>query len=423
MSLNDWLLRLGQLHHKEVDLGLDRVRAVQDALGLGACSFAVVTVGGTNGKGSIVAMLEAMYRSAGYRVAAYTSPHLLRFNERIRVNGRDASDAELVGALAEVERARSDVPLTYFEFATLAAAALFRSEHVDLAILEVGLGGRLDAVNAFDADVAIVASIGLDHLDYLGPDRNSIAREKAGIFRRGRPAICGEEDPPEAIGQEVTRIGSEWLQIHRDFSFVQREDAWQWQYHDQIRSGLPLPTLRGRHQLNNASCALMAAECLKQRFPTGMADVRAGLAARIAARFDVRPRAGKASVIFDVAHNGAAATALADSLRHFPSSGRTLAVCGILGDKQVEQVAAALKLGIDEWHVAGLAGARGMTATATATRLQEGGVTAPVFCHPDPKAAFAEVERVATATDRIVVFGSFHTVSAILALPEFQRKA
>lgn len=396
---------------------------VRDALGLRACPFAIVTVGGTNGKGSIVAMLEAMYRSAGYRVGAYTSPHLLKFNERIRINGRDATDEDLVVALAEVEQARSGIPLTYFEFATLAGAALFRAEHVDLALLEVGLGGRLDAVNAFDADVAIVASIGLDHLDYLGPDRNSIAREKAGIFRRGRPAICGESDPPETLGQEVARTGAEWLQIHRDFTFLQREDSWQWQYHDQIKSGLPLPTLRGRHQLNNAACALMAAECLKQRFPTGMADVRAGLAARIAGRFDVRPRPGRATVIFDVAHNGAAAQALAGNLEQFPGAGRTLAVCGILADKQVEEVAAALVPVIDEWHVAALPGPRGTTAEITAARLQRGGVVAPRFCHPDPRAAFAAAEQAAQAHDRIVVFGSFHTASAILALPEFQRNA
>ena len=413
---------LETLHPKEIALGLERVRVVQAQLGLMAPPFTVIVAGGTNGKGSTVAMLEAIYCSAGYRVGAYSSPHLVRFNERIRVGGVDVPDAEIVRAFEQVERARADVPLTYFEFGTLAAVVLFRDRSVQVAVLEVGLGGRLDAVNAFDADVAIVTSIGLDHQEYLGHDRESIAREKAGIFRAGRPALCGDPEPPGAIADAARSVGAELLQIHEHFGYRDEGDAFSWHYGRQVRAGLPLPAMRGAHQLRNAACALLVTELLRSRLPVSVADVRAGLATRLAARFEVRPRPGCADVIFDVAHNGAAAATLADNLRRMPAAGRTFALCGILRDKAVEEIGTTLVGCIDEWHVVSLTGPRGATGVETAERLRRGGVSGEVSTHPDPASGFREVERRARPEDRIVVFGSFLTVSAILREPQFLRE-
>ncbi|MHB8564068.1 MAG: bifunctional tetrahydrofolate synthase/dihydrofolate synthase [Acidiferrobacteraceae bacterium] len=421
-SLDQWLSWLETLHPKEIALGLERVRVVQAKLGLMTPPFAMIVVGGTNGKGSTVAMLETMYHSAGYHVGAYSSPHLMRFNERIRIDGVDATDAEIVRAFEQVERGREDVPLTYFEFGTLAAAVLFRERGVQVAVLEVGLGGRLDAVNAFDADVAIVTSIGLDHQEYLGCDRESIAREKAGIFRAGRPALCGDPEPPGAIADAARRVGAELLQIQEHFGYRNEGDAFSWHYGRQVRTGLPLPAMCGVHQLRNAACALLATELLRSCLPVSVADVRSGLATRLAARFEVRPRAGRAALIFDVAHNGAAAATLADNLRRMPAVGRTFALCGILRDKAVEEIGAALVECIDEWHVASLTGPRGAAGAETAERLRTGGVSGAVSTHPDPASGFREIERKARPQDRIVVFGSFLTVSAILREPQFMRE-
>lgn len=413
-SLEHWLTRIETLHPKEIALGLDRVRRVQENLGLAQWPFAVVSVAGTNGKGSVVAMLEAMYRAGGFRVGAYTSPHLFRFNERIRVDGVDSSDDAVVDAFEQVELGRGGVPLTYFEFSTLAASVLFRTREVQIAVLEVGLGGRLDAVNVFDPDVAIVTSIGLDHLEYLGRDRESIAREKAGIFRAGRPAVCGDPEPPRMIAAEAARLGAPLFQFGREFGCRSNRDGWSWHYGDKILSGLPLPVMPGMHQLRNASCALLATELLRSRFPVAAADVRAGLEARLPARFEIHARVGQPIVIFDVAHNGAAALSLAENLAKMPVSGRTVAVCGVLRDKPVEDIGRALAGSMDVWYVVSLPGARGAPAKETAARLASGGVSCEIHACPDPASGFQAARASVSAEDRVVVFGSFLTVSAIM---------
>ncbi|MHB1950768.1 MAG: bifunctional tetrahydrofolate synthase/dihydrofolate synthase [Acidiferrobacteraceae bacterium] len=412
-----WLSRLETLHPSPMDLGLERVAQVQERLGLRACPFAIVSVAGTNGKGSVVAMLEAMYRAGGFRVGAYTSPHLFRFNERIRVDGADCSDGSIVQAFEQVEQARGDVSLTYFEFGTLAAAVLFRQRQVQVAVLEVGLGGRLDAVNAFDPDVAIVTSIGLDHQEYLGPDRESIAREKAGIFRAGRPAVCGDPEPPLTIDAEARRIGATLFQWGRDFAWRRDEDSWSWRCGGKVLPGLPLPVMRGIHQLHNAASAVMATELLRARFPVSAADVRAGLMARLPARFEVRSLPGEPEVIFDVAHNGAAASSLAANLAAMPLKRRTLAVCGVLRDKPVEDIGRALAGSIDVWHLVTLPGIRGAPASEIGARLRTAGAAGTLCAHPDPMTGFRAARAEASAEDRIVVFGSFLTVSAIMRAP------
>lgn len=422
-SLEHWLTRIETLHPSEIALGIDRVRRVQENLGLSQWPFAILSVAGTNGKGSVVAMLEAMYRSAGFRVGAYTSPHLFRFNERIRVDGMDSSDDAIIDAFEQVELGRDGIPLTYFEFSTLAAAVLFLARQVQIAVLEVGLGGRLDAVNVFDPDIAIVTSIGLDHLEYLGHDRESIAREKAGIFRAGRPAICGDPEPPGMIAAEAERMSAPLFQFGRDFGCRSSQDGWSWHYRDKVLAGLPLPVMPGTHQLRNASCALVATELLRPRFPVAVADVRVGLEARVPARFEIRARAGQPVVIFDVAHNGAAACSLADNLRKMPVSGRTVAVCGVLRDKPIEDIGRALAGSMDAWYVVSLPGARGAPGQETAARLASGGVSCEIQTCPDPVSGFKAACAAVSAEDRVVVFGSFLTVSAIMREPRLGQGA
>ena len=417
-SLSDWLRWMDQLGVHTVVLGLERVSEVQVRLNLQSPNFGIITVAGTNGKGSTVAFLEAAYRNAGYRTGSYFSPHLVRFNERILLAGHEASDALLVAAFAEVDAARAGVALTYFEFATLAALVLFRRAAVELAVLEVGLGGRLDAVNAFTPEISVVTSIGLDHMDYLGPDREAIGREKAGIFRNGRPAVCGDPAPPASVEREAVRVGARLYQLGRDFRFELQDGGWRWQAGPECHSGLPFPAMPGRHQLANASVARMTLSLLQDRWPVSAADFRRSLAVSIPGRFDVRLRPGKASIIFDVAHNGAAATALADALRQAPGGGRTIAVCGMLRDKPLQDVAAALRASIDVWHLVGVSGARGLEAAQLATAWAAAGIE-NVTCHDDVQMGFMAAESDARSEDRIVIFGSFHTVGAMMAQAPF----
>lgn len=399
-------------------LGLERVLEVQARLGLEHPGFGILTVAGTNGKGSTVAFLEAAYRAAGYRTGAYTSPHLVRFNERVRVGGEEAQDALLMGAFAEVEAARTDVPLTYFEFATLAALVLFRQLRLDVAVLEVGLGGRLDAVNAFAPDIAIITSIGLDHMEYLGPDREAIGTEKAGIFRYGVPALCGDPNPPQSIARQAERAGAPLYQLGREFSYEVQDGGWRWQSGAECHSGLPYPAMPGPHQLANAAVARMALSLLQARWPVAASDFRRALAARIPGRFDVRMRPGKPLVILDVAHNGAAAAALAEALHVAPCEGRTLAVCGMLRDKPLADVAMALRGAVDHWFLVGLEGARSLSAQALGEVWAAAGVGNVTLCG-DVISGFDAAERAAQSVDRIVVLGSFHTVGAMMALAQF----
>ncbi len=377
-------------------------------------SYAVITVAGTNGKGSTVAMLDAILRAAGYRVGAYTSPHLVRYNERIRIDGVEASDSELCRAFERIEQARGATPLTYFEFGTLAAFECFHRARIDVAVLEVGMGGRLDAVNAVDADCAVLTAIDIDHTAWLGSTRAAIAREKAGVFRGGRPAVVSDPDPPAAVAEVAAAVGARLYRIDRDFSFERTEGGWNWRGPDRVRTGLPLPAMRGDYQLLNAAGVLMALELLADRFPVTQANIRDGLLnAVVQGRFQVLP--GRPTRVLDVGHNPHAARALAATLRQQPVRGRSIAVFGMLKDKDVAGVAQALAGSFDAWHVATLTGERGAAADELAVTLHAHGVTAPISLYADPISAYEAACRAARDEDRVVVFGSFYTVGDILA--------
>lgn len=413
-TLEQWLEYIERVHPSTVELGLERVQLVRHALGLNP-SFPVITVGGTNGKGSVCAMLEAMLHQAGYRVGCYTSPHLLRYNERVRIGKREARDEDLVRAFAAVEQARGETPLTYFEFGTLAAIWLFVEQAVEAAVLEVGLGGRLDAVNAFDADCAVVVSVDLDHMDYLGGDREAIGYEKAGIFRSQRPAICADVAAPATLKRHAAELGARLIMIGTDFGYAQRGQQWDYWGPRGKRSSLPHPVLRGTTQLGNAAAAITALEALRDRLPVAMNDVRSGLLqADTPGRFQVLP--GRPVLILDVAHNPHAARALAANLVSIERSGRTLAVFAMLRDKDIAGVIEAVKRHIDHWFIAGIAAPRGASAQVLEERLAAAGVTQAVTRCDSVGAACAQACDLATENDRILVFGSFYTVAAVMQL-------
>jgi dihydrofolate synthase/folylpolyglutamate synthase len=401
-------------------MGLERVESVRARLGV-ELSMPIITVGGTNGKGSVCAYLDAMLRHAGYRTALYTSPHLLRYNERVHIDGVEASDAAFVDAFERIERARGDVSLTYFEFGTLAAALLFADERVDACVLEVGLGGRLDAVNIFDPDCAVVVTVDLDHMNFLGDTREAIGREKAGIFRAGRPAVCAEKDVPHSVREHARSIGARLLILGEDFGCQQ--DLAQWRYWGPVngRGALPMPAMRGHHQLNNAAAAITALDTLKPRISVGMQAIRTGLVtASVPGRFQVLP--GRPVIVLDVAHNPHAARALADNLRSHKPFKRTLGVFGMLGDKDIAGVIEAVKRQIDEWYVASLDIARGITSTALAALVRQRDPNKPLREFQSPAAAFQSACQAAGDDDRILVFGSFHTVADVMAVRASVRK-
>jgi len=422
MTLDEWLAYLERLHPQAIAMGLERVLRVRQALALNP-GHPIITVGGTNGKGSCCAMLEAVLLHAGYRVGCYTSPHLLRYNERVRIGGREANDAALCRAFARVESARlavQDTLLTYFEFGTLAAMLAFAEADVDVAILEVGLGGRLDAVNVFDADCALVASIDFDHQGYLGDTRAAIGFEKAGIFRAGRPAICADADPPATLSAHAAAIGAGLMLINRDFGYGAGQTQWRYWGPGGERHGLPYPALRGAYQLSNAAACITALDCLRERLPVTAQDVRSGLLlADLAARFQVLP--GRPTVILDVAHNPHAARALAANLASMPRSANTLAVFGMLGDKDVAGVVDAVKSRVTQWFVGSAGGPRAAGTAQLAAALAGAGVAVPVTRCEDVAAAWHAACKTAAEDDKIIVFGSFLTVAAVMR--ERQRRA
>lgn len=416
-TLADWLAWIETLHPRTIELGLERVHAVLDAMGLRRPPYAAIAITGTNGKGSTTAMCEAILRRAGYKVGAYTSPHLITYNERVRLDGRHATDAELCNTFERIEAARGNVPLTYFEFGTLAAFDLFQSANIDIAVLEVGMGGRLDAVNAIDADVSIVTAVDIDHVSWLGSTREAIGREKAGIFRAGHAAICGDPNPPDIIAAEAVRIGARLLQVGRDFHIERTNTDWTWRMGERLRAGLPHPSLRGDYQLYNAACALTALDALADRFPVTQANVRDGLiSAVIPGRFQVLP--GRPVRVLDVAHNAQAARSLAATLKQQIISGRTLAVFGMLKDKDIVSVIGPLAGVVDRWYPATLHVPRGATAAQLVEALTTAGVPASAQEFDDVHQAYAAALRDAGESDRVVVFGSFHTVGDILAALE-----
>ncbi|HEX6632418.1 MAG TPA: bifunctional tetrahydrofolate synthase/dihydrofolate synthase, partial [Usitatibacter sp.] len=369
--------------------------------------------GGTNGKGSTCAMLERILLEAGYRVGAYTSPHILEYNERVRLQGEDADDATLVRSFERVEAARGSTPLTYFEFGTLAALAVFDEAKLDAMVLEVGLGGRLDAVNVVDADAAIVASVDIDHVDWLGGDRESIGFEKAGIFRSGRPAIFGSADPPRRLVEHAVSIGADLQLPGRDFRVESHPGQWDFVGRRGAKHALPVPALRGRWQLDNAAAALAALDELAARLPVSLGEVKRGLATvRLAGRLQTLP--GRPPIVLDVAHNPHAARALSDALGEMAFAESTLAVFAMLADKDIAGVVDAVRGRIDRWYVAAAEAERAAPAARVAEILARHDAGKPVRAFATVDAALCAARGDAGPNDRIVVFGSFTTVAEAL---------
>jgi dihydrofolate synthase/folylpolyglutamate synthase len=419
-ELDAWLQRIERLHHRAIEMGLARVRQVAEQLAL-RLECPSIVVAGTNGKGSTCAMLDAMLRAAGYRVGRYSSPHLLRFNERAMIDGALATDQVLIEQFEAVERARGDVSLTYFEFTTLAILRLFSAQRLDAAVLEIGLGGRLDAVNLIDADCSVVTSIGLDHADYLGSTRDSVAFEKAHVYRGGRPAICSDPSPPEALIAYAGSIGADLRVLGRDFEAIvfsepgappQQPRQWTFRGRAITRGALPIPSLRGPHQLRNAAGAIAALEALQDRLPVSQQAVREGLLrAGIDGRFQVVP--GRPAVILDVAHNPQAAEALALTLDQHACQGRTHAVFAMLRDKDAAGVFQQMSRRVDRWYLAPTTGQRGMDPDTLASVLQaEAAPSVRLDARFDSVGQALSAARAAAAPDdRILVFGSFVTVA------------
>lgn len=417
-SLAEWLSYLEQLHPTTIDLGLDRVKAVADRLDLASWSGIKIIVAGTNGKGSTCAMLESIYLAAGYKVGLYTSPHLIRFNERIRLNGLEASDEAIVAKLHEIEQARGNISLSYFEYTTLVAFLLFKEANLDVSILEVGLGGRLDAVNIIDADCAIVTSVDIDHVEWLGDNREAIGLEKAHVYRPGKPAICSDPQPPQSLLQYAEKIGADLWLFGRDFNYG--GDKQQWAFASRIgrKNALAYPALRGANQLLNASAALAAIDALRPYLAVPLQSVREGLL-QVAwpGRFQILP--GQPTTILDVAHNPHAAAVLLHNLQSMAYFPYTYAVFGMLGDKDAVEVIKKFNGIIDYWYVCDLEGPRGRKAEDLVSLIEkhlpkdEEGLPKVELFH-SPVEAFKQAQAQASVQDRIVVFGSFLTVSAIL---------
>ncbi len=411
-TVADWLAWQQAAHPVEIDPGLERVGAVWRRL-QAARPASVLTVGGTNGKGSVAATLDAVLAAAGYECGLFTSPHLVRYNERIRVRGREVADAALLAAFDRIDAARGDISLTFFEWNTLAAFVVFARERVDVAVLEVGMGGRLDAVNLMDADVAAVVTVGLDHCEWLGPTVEKIGVEKAGIFRAGRPAIFGSRAIPQSVQRTAAALGARLRRLGVDFDFVERADGWDYVGFGSRRGELPLPALAGSTQLANAATALAVLEAAEPALLVPDEAVRAGLGSvRLPGRFQVV--AGEPECILDVAHNPEAARALAASLAARPCRGRTIAVCGILGDKDIDGVVRALAGQVQRWIAVGLDSPRALAAAELARRIAGAGA-GPL----ESAASVADGLRLARAQaqsgDRVLVFGSFLSVGPALA--------
>jgi dihydrofolate synthase/folylpolyglutamate synthase len=423
-TLDDWLAHCERLHPKAIAMGLDRVRAVAERMQL-AFACPVVTVAGTNGKGSTCAMLEAIALQAGWRTGVYTSPHLVRFEERCRVRGEAVRAEDLVPHFERVEAARGDVELTYFEFTTLAIMSLLAASGLDLVILEVGLGGRLDAVNVVDADCAVITSIDLDHQEFLGPDREAIGREKAGILRAGRPAIVSDPMPPKSVIEAAETIGADLWLLGRDYNFSGDKQQWGWAGRGRRYAGLGYPALRGANQLINASGVLAALTALRDRVPVTAQAVRNGLSmVELPGRFQIVP--GQPALVLDVAHNPHSVAALAanlDAMGFYPT---THAVFGAMGDKDLGAMFRKIDPLVDRWYFADLPTQRAASAASLQALWQSATARKDVASstHADPMAALRAAVAAADPADRILVFGSFFTVGGVLkdGLPRLQAK-
>jgi len=406
-SLDEWLTWLATLHPKQIDMSLDRVRGVLAALEISEPPYRVITVAGTNGKGSCVALLENIYLEAGYRVGAFSSPHLIKFNERIRFAGADVADATLIKVFETIDAARGELTLSYFEASAVAAMLHFAEAGADVAVLEVGMGGRLDAVNAVDADCALIVSIDLDHMDYLGPDRDVIGREKAGIVRAGRPVIVAETDPPDGLLDEIARREGALDLIGHDFKVATAEEGFEYQRTGHIARQFPRPVFGGRIQQDNAAAVVAAVDALQEMLPVDDSAIVAGLAgARVRGRFE-RVSINDGEWIFDVAHNPASAALLIESLAELEPVGKTIAVFGAMHDKDLAAVISAFVPLIDEWFVGAIDSDRGAAPGEIAVLLESLGARS-VSCQAD--VAGAAHAALGAGAERVVAFGSFYTV-------------
>jgi dihydrofolate synthase/folylpolyglutamate synthase len=412
-TVEAWLSYIEALHTKEIELGLRRVAQVKDKLNLSP-KFPIIIVAGTNGKGSTCAMLSQIYQSGGYRVGCYTSPHLIEYQERIRINQSNIPDDRLIEAFNAIEEARGEIALTYFEFGTLAAMWYFQNEQVDMAVLEIGMGGRLDAVNIFEPDCSIVTSIDLDHMEYLGDTREAIGREKAGVYRTYKPAICADPNPPQSLLDYAQKINADLYFLGREFYFTVQANGWDF-VADTTWRNLPFPSLKGQFQLNNASAVLMAIQLLQNKLPMDFAVISQMLGSiQLSGRFQTLRQYPQ--VIVDVAHNPHAANALFDNLVNESCSGKTIAVLSMLADKDVTGVASILRPMIDEWHVAALEHPRSATIFQLNQGLNLAQIEVPEFSYESIEKAYQEAYKRAGENDRIVVFGSFYTVAAIMRI-------
>jgi len=410
-TLNEWLGWLEGLHASAIDMGLERVRQVWDAMQLKP-AFPVIMVAGTNGKGSVCAMLSTMYQRAGFKVGCYTSPHIHRYNERVAIDLQPVSDERIMQSFAAIDAARGDTSLTYFEFGTLGAMHSFIEEKVDVAIMEVGLGGRLDAVNIFEPDVSVVVSVDIDHAAILGDNREDIGYEKAGIYRAGKPAICADSQPPQRLLEHAAAIGADLKLVGRDYSYQRMENQWSFQMGTSRRHALPMPALRGGYQLGNAAAALAVLDCLHERLPVGIGALKQGLVeVDWPGRFQVLP--GRPLVVLDVGHNPHAVKAMVASLRQLPFAENRYAVFSMLADKDLSAVAELARGEFDGWFVAGLDMPRGQSGADIAARLQALGI-GKVQAFVDVASAWQAALSAAGENDRITVFGSFHTVAEVM---------
>jgi dihydrofolate synthase/folylpolyglutamate synthase len=414
MNLHDWIGYIETIHPSTIDLTLERIKVVIERLNLDI-SFPILTIGGTNGKGSTCSILESIYREAGYKVACYTSPHFLHFNERIKIQAVAVTDELICEAFSRIESAREGVTLTYFEYGTIAAMIIFSEAHVDVAILEVGLGGRLDAVNVFDADCSIVTTVDLDHMDYLGHTREAIGFEKAGIYRTEKTAICGDFDPPQSLIKHAELIHADLKIIGKDFGYEAHHDSFDFLIDSTFVMNVPLPKLQGDFQLANATNALMAVKAMEDILPLTEISIQKGITLTLLpGRFQEVKK--MPSLIFDVAHNPQAARSLSHNLKTHVVPGKTIAVFSILKDKDIFGVINVLNLDIDDWFIAEIQNKRAASIETISNTIQKINPSAHIEAFKNIQEAYQFASKEVTRNDRIIVFGSFFTVADIMKI-------
>jgi dihydrofolate synthase/folylpolyglutamate synthase len=419
-TLDQWLAWQEKLHFTAIEMGLDRCRKVAESMQLLPPSFFIISIAGTNGKGSSAAMLDTILRDAGYKVGLYTSPHLLRYNERIKIDGHETSDLILCESFHRIEQARENISLTYFEFATLAAIDVFKRNNVDIAILEVGMGGRLDAVNMLDANVSLISTIDIDHEKWLGPDRETIGMEKAGIIRSMRPAICSDPNPPQSVFETANIVGANLLLSGRDFNFEYSQNGWSWRSGIKHFSNLPIPA-NLNYQVENASGVIMVLQEISDYFPVDRESIEKGLQQfRLSGRFQVIP--GVVPVILDVAHNRQSASILGENISELPKTGVTRLVLGMLKDKNHATFMSAISPYVDSWYLSALENNRGADVKELAATLRLVNIDAEMTTFGNINIALASAIAASKAGDKILVTGSFVTVGFALKYFDLENK-